>query len=237
MQYALVTGAGSGIGTFVARKLVEQGYTPILHGNTHFNELVDMAQEYGGMALKADLSDPNAVTALCDEILGQIPHVDILVNNAGKSLSGLFPSIGNSERRELFEINLFSAMEITRRMLPPMIARKTGAIVNIASIWGRVGSSCEVDYSVTKAALIGFTKALAKEVAPSGIRINAVAPGVIDTPMLACYDRVTLRDLASNTPLGRLGIPEDIANAVTFLCSPQAEFITGQVLTVDGGFL
>ena len=159
------------------------------------------------------------------------------MNNAGISLSGLLTDISEQDRRRLFEVNVLGAIECTRALLPQMIHRKAGCILNISSMWGQVGASCEVDYSAAKAALIGFTKALAQEVAPSGIRVNCIAPGVIRTAMLDCYDAETLDTLAEETPLGRLGTPEDIAHAAAFLCSERAGFITGQVLGVNGGFV
>ena len=128
-------------------------------------------------------------------------------------------------------------MELTRALLPQMIHRKAGCILNISSMWGQVGASCEVDYSAAKAALIGFTKALAQEVAPSGIRVNCIAPGVIRTAMLDGYDAQTLTSLAEETPLRRLGTPEDVARAAAFLCGEEANFITGQVLGVNGGYV
>ena len=159
------------------------------------------------------------------------------VNNAGVSEIDLFTSISSEKISRIMNVNLIGAMELTRKILPAMISCKSGCIINISSMWGEAGASCEVDYSASKAALIGFTKALAQEVAPSGIRVNCIAPGVIRTNMLDCYDEETLRTLAEDTPLGRLGTPEDIAAAARFLCSSSADFITGQVLGVNGGFV
>ena len=170
-------------------------------------------------------------------VLAQVGHIDVLVNNAGISVTGLLTDIDPQTRRRLFDINVLAAIECARLLLPAMIRQKAGCILNISSMWGQVGASCEVDYSAAKAALIGFTKALAQEVAPSGIRVNCIAPGVIRTPMLDCYDEDALQSLADETPLGRLGTPEDIAHAAAFLCSPQADFITGQVLGVNGGYV
>ena len=147
---------------------------------------------------------------MTDEILREFGRVDVLVNNAGISISGLLTDIDAPARKRLFDVNVLGAIECTRLLLPQMVRRQSGCIVNISSMWGQVGASCEVDYSAAKAALIGFTKALAQEVAPSGIRVNCIAPGVIRTPMLDCYDEQTLTDLAEETPLGRLGTPEDI---------------------------
>ena len=236
MKTALITGASGGIGSAIAAALARDGYLPVLHFNSA-DGMQERAAALGGIAMQADLADPAQIGRMAEEILRQTGRVDVLVNNAGISLSGLLTDISAQDRRRLFDINVLGAIECTRALLPQMIHRKAGCILNISSMWGQVGASCEVDYSAAKAALIGFTKALAQEVAPSGIRVNCIAPGVIRTAMLDCYDEETLGSLAEETPLGRLGTPEDIAHAAAFLCSEQADFITGQVLGVNGGFV
>ncbi len=236
MKTALITGASGGIGSAIAAALAKDGYLPVLHFNSA-DGMQERAAALGGIAVQADLADPAQIGRMAEEILRQTGRVDVLVNNAGISLSGLLTDISAQDRRRLFDINVLGAIECTRALLPQMIHRKAGCILNISSMWGQVGASCEVDYSAAKAALIGFTKALAQEVAPSGIRVNCIAPGVIRTAMLDCYDEETLGSLAEETPLGRLGTPEDIAHAAAFLCSEQADFITGQVLGVNGGFV
>ena len=236
MKTALITGASGGIGSAIAAALARDGYLPVLHFNSA-DGMQERAAALGGIAVQADLADPAQIGRMAEEILRQTGRVDVLVNNAGISLSGLLTDISAQDRRRLFDINVLGAIECTRALLPQMIHRKAGCILNISSMWGQVGASCEVDYSAAKAALIGFTKALAQEVAPSGIRVNCIAPGVIRTAMLDCYDEETLESLAEETPLGRLGTPEDIAHAAAFLCSEQADFITGQVLGVNGGFV
>ncbi len=235
MRTALVTGAGGGIGSAIAMRLASDGYTVIFH--SHTKDCGKPAASVHGIAVRADLSDASQVENMVSEILAQVGAVDILVNNAGISVSGLLTDIDPQTRRRLYDVNLLAPIELTRLLLPSMVRRKSGCIVNISSMWGQVGASCEVDYSAAKAGLIGFTKALAQEVAPSGIRVNCVAPGVIRTPMLDCYDAETLASLAEETPLGRLGTPEDIAGSVSFLCSEQAGFMTGQILGVNGGFV
>ena len=235
MRTALITGAGGGIGSAIAAQLAADGFLPVLHSNT--KDVSAFAASLGGIAVRADLGEISQIEAMVSEVLVQTGRVDVLVNNAGISVSGLLTDISPAQRRRIFDVNVLGAMELTRLLLPQMIHRKDGCILNISSMWGQVGASCEVDYSAAKAALIGFTKALAQEVAPSGIRVNCIAPGVIRTPMLDCYDEETLRSLAEETPLGRLGTPEDIAKAAAFLCSPGASFITGQVLGVNGGFV
>lgn len=237
MKTALVTGASGGIGRAIAEKLASQGYTVAVHCNRGIDRAQALAKALSGIAVQADLSDASQIEAMVQTVTDAFGHVDVLVNNAGISVTGLLTDIDAAARRELFGVNVLGAIECARALLPGMIRRQAGCIVNISSMWGQVGASCEVDYSAAKAALIGFTKALAQETAPSGIRVNCVAPGVIRTPMLDCYDAQTLDDLAAETPLGRLGTPEDIAGAVAFLCSEDAAFITGQVLGVNGGFV
>ena len=237
MKTALVTGASGGIGRAIAEKLASQGYTVAVHCNRGIDRAQALAKALSGIAVQADLADASQIEAMAQTVADAFGHVDVLVNNAGISVTGLLTDIDAATRRELFGVNVLGAIECARALLPGMIRRQAGCIVNISSMWGQVGASCEVDYSAAKAALIGFTKALAQETAPSGIRVNCVAPGVIRTPMLDCYDAQTLDDLAAETPLGRLGTPEDIAGAVAFLCSEDAAFITGQVLGVNGGFV
>lgn len=237
MRTALVTGAAGGIGSAIVRALAEKGYVPVLHCCRSMARAQAMAEELDGFAVQADLSEPEHAAALAQEVLARAGRVDVLVNNAGLSVSGLLTDIDCTRRQQIFAVNVISAMELTRALLPQMIHRKAGCILNISSMWGQVGASCEVDYSAAKAALIGFTKALAQEVAPSGIRVNCIAPGVIRTAMLDGYDAQTLTSLAEETPLRRLGTPEDIARAAAFLCGEEANFITGQVLGVNGGYV
>lgn len=237
MKTALITGASGGIGSAIATRLAQEGYLPILHYCSHGDGMEERAAELGGFSVQADLADTDAIECMAEQVLSKAERVDILVNNAAISLSGLLTDITPQQRRQLFHVNVLGAIECSRVFLPQMIRRKSGCIINISSMWGQVGASCEVDYSTSKAALIGFTKALAQEVAPSGIRVNCIAPGVIRTPMLDCYDAETLQSLAEETPLGRLGTPEDIAAAAAFLCHYSADFITGQVLAVNGGYV
>ncbi|MDE6731148.1 MAG: 3-oxoacyl-ACP reductase FabG [Oscillospiraceae bacterium] len=236
MKTALITGASGGIGSAIARKLAGDGYFVILHYH-HDTQAEELAKKLHGVAIQADLSDISEIEKMTESVIKTAGHVDVLINNAGISVSGLLTDISPDTRKKIFAVNILAAIECTRLLLPQMIHRKSGNIINISSMWGQVGASCEVDYSATKAAMIGFTKALAQEVAPSQIRVNCVAPGVIRTGMLDCYHAETLQNLAEETPLGRLGTPEDIANAVGFLCSPGADFITGQILGVNGGFV
>ncbi|MBR2912447.1 MAG: SDR family oxidoreductase [Oscillospiraceae bacterium] len=237
MKTALITGASGGIGAAIAAALAKDGFLPVLHYCSHGEGMEEMAQKLGGFAVQADLGDVTSIEAMAETVLSRTGRVDVLVNNAAFSLSGLLTDISPLQRRRLFDVNVLGTIECTRVFLPQMVHRKSGCILNISSMWGQIGASCEVDYSAGKAAVIGFTKALAQEVAPSGIRVNCIAPGVIRTPMLDCYDAETLDSLAQETPLGRLGTPEDIAKAAVFLCGENADFITGQVLGVNGGFV
>ena len=235
MRTALITGASGGIGAAIAERLAADGYTCVLHYGTHCPDA--LGERIGGIPVQADLADPAQVERLAQEVLGRLGRVDVLVNNAGISVTGLVTDVSPETRRRLFAVNVLAPLDLTRLLLPQMIARKSGCILNISSMWGQTGASCEVDYSASKAALIGFTKALAQEVGPSGIRVNCLAPGVIRTPMLDTYTPEDLALLAEETPLGRLGIPWDVAEAAAFLCSRHADFITGQILGVNGGYV
>ncbi len=237
MKVALITGASGGIGSAIAETLANDGFTTIWHYSSHSDGMDEKAKQYHGLAVHADLSDISQIQEMTEFVFAKLGHVDVLVNNAGISVSGLLTDIDSQTRRKLFDVNIIGAIELTRLLLPPMIHQKHGCILNISSMWGQVGASCEVDYSATKSAMIGFTKALAQEVAPSGIRVNCITAGVIRTKMLDCYDEMTLQALAEETPLQRLGTPLDIANTASFLCSDKADFITGQVLGVNGGFV
>ncbi len=236
-KIALVTGASGGIGSACAKKLAEEGYRVIVHYYRNKDEAERIASRIGGDPAQADLRSEAAVDALVDEVLGKYGHIDVLVNNAGISRVNQVQDVSNYEWDLLQASNATSVFLMTRAVLPSMIEERTGAIVNIASMWGIAGASCESAYSASKGAVIAFTKAVAKEVGPSGIRVNCVAPGVIETAMLSRYSQEELAALAEETPLGRLGDPEDVAEAVAFLASEKASFITGQILSVDGGFI
>ena len=199
----------------------------------------ELSERYGvpTHVCAADLANGDAARALVSSTAAALGEIDLLVNNAGRSVWGLLTDMSDAEWDRLLAVNLNSAFYLSRAVLPAMIARQSGCIVQITSMWGEVGASCEVAYSTTKAALTGFTRALAKEVGPSGVRVNAIAPGVIDTPMNARFDAAAKQALEEETPLCRLGTPEEVAAAVAFLASEQAAFITGPVLRVDGGMV
>ena len=236
MKTVLITGAGGGIGSKMAELFAQEGYFVILHYHNNKNT-EQLAKKLHGVAVQADLAEISEIETMINAVLKIAGHIDVVINNAGISISGLLTDIAPDTRKKLFAVNILGAIECTRLLLPQMIHRKSGCILNISSMWGQVGASCEVDYSATKSAMIGFTKSLAQEVAPSNIRVNCIACGVIQTPMLNCYDNQVLQQLAEETPLGRLGMPEDIAQTAIFLCSEKAGFITGQILGVNGGFV
>ncbi|MBR6107797.1 MAG: 3-oxoacyl-ACP reductase FabG [Oscillospiraceae bacterium] len=233
---ALVTGASRGIGAACARRLAADGYTVLVHYHRAAGMAEALAAEIGGTAVQADLGDFSQIDRMTARIHEQLGRVDLLVNNAGIALNGLFQEVSDQDAMRLFLVNVGGVMHTAKRLLPDMLHAHRGCIVNIASVWGECGAACEVHYSAAKAAVIGFTKALAQEVGPSGIRVNCVSPGVIDTDMNAGHDADTMAALAGETPLGCIGQPADIADAVAFLASDRARFITGQILPVNGGF-
>lgn len=233
---ALVTGASRGIGAAAARRLAEDGYTVLVHCHTQRQRAETLAAEIGGFAVQCDLGDPADTDRMTDHILSEYGAVSLLVNNAGISVTDLFQCVPDDLAQRLFAVNVGGTMHVTKRLLPAMIRQQSGCIINIASVWGECGAACEVHYSSSKAAVIGFTKALAKEVGPSGIRVNCVSPGVIDTDMNRMHDADTMSALADDTPLNRIGTPEEVADAIAYLASDRARFITGQILPVNGGF-
>lgn len=241
-KVALVTGSSRGIGRAVAARLAHDGYAVGVNyyeRRDKADELVSQLTAEGcrALAVQADVSKRTEVDAMVHTIEAAFGPVTLLVNNAGVAGQALFQDVADELWNRYFAVNLNGARNTIQAVLPHMLHEKNGAIVNISSIWGQHGASCEVTYSCTKHAIIGLTRSLAMELAPSHIRVNCVAPGVIDTDMVQVLGAETLRELAEQTPLGRLGTPQDIANAVAFLASEQASFITGQILTVDGAFV
>lgn len=241
-KVAFITGASRGIGRAVARRLAREGYAvgiDYLQAREQAQALAEELEAQGrsAMAVQADVADREAVTDAIRRVEAAFGPVSLLVNNAGIAQQRQFQDIDPTFWRRLFAVNVDGAFHTIQAVLPNMIHEKAGCIINTSSIWGQRGASCEVAYSSTKAAVIGLTRSLAMELAPSGIRVNCVAPGVIRTDMVEVLGQETLEELARETPMGRLGTPEDIAEAVAFLASDRAAFITGQVLTADGGFI
>lgn len=235
---ALVTGGSRGIGAACVEEFHRAGYQVAFGYHKSEQQARDIAACLPGMMmLRADLCDSKAAAAMVHEVQNAFGHIDVLVNNAGISHQKLFTDVTDEEFDAVMAINVKSVFACSRAVLPGMIARKTGCIVNLSSMWGQVGASCEVIYSASKAAVIGMTRALAKEVGPSGIRVNCIAPGVIDTDMSRCLSTACLDALCGETPLGRIGSPVDIARCALFLAGDNAEFITGQVIGVNGGMV
>lgn len=230
---ALVTGGSGGIGSAICRRLASDGYFVYIGYSGSRERAEALAAELGCKAVMVDVTRSDAIA----EAVRICGNIDLLVNNAGVSEIDTFDSLPNNKSRHIMEVNLIGSMNLTRTFLKSMISRKSGCIINISSMWGQVGASCEVDYSASKAGIIGFTKALAKEVAPSGIRVNCVSPGFIMTEMNSRFSDSDLDLIRQDIPLGIFGEPRHIADAIAFLASPQAEYITGQVLAVNGGMV
>ncbi|MDE6780672.1 MAG: 3-oxoacyl-ACP reductase FabG [Ruminococcus sp.] len=232
MKTAIVTGSTGGIGQAICRKLSEDGYYVIINYLHSEEKARQLAGEISGEALKFDVTDADEVEKVSRHI-----KADLLVNNAGISEIDLFTGISREKSRRIMDINLNGTLNCSRMFLPSMIHEKKGCIINVSSMWGEVGASCEVDYSASKAGIIGFTKALAKEVAPSGIRVNCVSPGFIMTEMNSRFTAEELDSIREEIPLGFFGRPEHVADTVSFLASDRAEYITGQVISVNGGMV
>jgi len=238
----LITGAATGIGKATVLSFAADGYNVAVHYNKSeqaaLNLCADIAQQGGrALAVRADVSDAAQVQSMVKRVNDVFGRIDVLVNNAGIAQSKLFTDLTEDDWDTMFDVNVKGVFHCCQGVLPGMISRKAGCIVNVSSVWGLVGASCETHYSAAKAAVIGLTKALAKELGPSGIRVNAVAPGVIDTDMIAGLNSETCDAIKEDTPLCRLGTAEDVAQTIRFLASKNAGFITGQVISPNGGFV
>ncbi len=240
MQTALITGASRGIGSAIARRLAADGFRIIVNYHTAEKQAEYLAAQLNNthgkgstVLYRADVSDREQVERMFRAAGG----VDVLVNNAGIAQQKLFTDITEQDWNRMFDVDVKGVFHCCQCALPYMIHQKRGKIINISSMWGQVGASCEVHYSAAKAAVIGLTKALAKEVGPSGIQVNCIAPGVIQTEMNAKLDESTIDELKEETPLGVIGSAEDIAAAVSFLAGENSNFITGQILGVNGGMI
>lgn len=240
---ALITGASRGIGTACAIALAKCGYNIVinyLNSEQKAHNLADIiAENYSVdvMCIKADVSDKAQVDAMVSAVIEKFPRIDVLVNNAGIAQQKLFTDTTTDEWNTVMNTNLNSVYNVTHAVLPYMLSMHSGSIINISSMWGQVGASCEVAYSASKAGVIGLTKALAKEVAPSNVRVNCVSPGVIMTDMMADFDDEAIAMLVNEIPQGKLGTAKNVADAVAFLASDKAEYITGQVLSINGGMV
>ena len=234
----LVTGSSRGIGAAMAEAFAEKGYNVVLNYRESEKEALKLLEKIRGktsaIAVKCDVSDFAQVLKMKEYTVKAFGRADVLINNAGVALNKLITDTGEDEWDRLFGVNVKGAFNCVRAFMPCMLERKSGSVINISSVWGVKGAAMEAAYSASKAALIGFTKALAKEAGPSGVRVNCIAPGVIDTDMNRSLSEEDCSALIEETPLCRIGTAEDVAKAAVFLA--EAEFITGQVLGVDGGF-
>ena len=238
----LITGASRGIGAAAAREFARAGYAVAVNYCRSGERALALVEELRGaghtaLAVQADVSDREQVRKMVDNVLEKFCQLDTLVCNAGVGLTGMFCDMTQEQWRRLFAVNVEGTIHCIQSVLPHMVHRKAGKIVTMSSMWGVTGGSCEVGYSAAKGAVIALTRALAKELGPSGITVNCVAPGVIDTEMNAALGPQDLAALAEETPLGRIGSPEEVARTILFLASEGADFLTGQVLQPNGGLV
>lgn len=242
LKTVIVTGASKGIGKSIAETFADNGYNVLINYNSSHDEALKLYESLidNGRSVrtfKADVSKRNEVDSMIDFCYKEFNGIDILINNAGIAETKLFIDISEQDWDKMMNINLKGVFNCTQSVLRYMISQKSGKIINISSIWGIVGASCESHYSASKAAIIGLTKSLAKELGPSNIQVNSIAPGVIQTDMLSEYSENDLNALKEDTPLLRLGTPKDISSCALFLASDAADFITGQVISPNGGFV
>ena len=237
MKTVFITGGSRGIGAECVKIFSENGYRVAFSYLRSEENAIALSKKYDALCFKADVSVSSEITDAITEASAKLGKIDVLINNAGIAESALFTDVTDEMWKRMLDTNLSGAFYASRAVLPNMISKKRGVILNVSSMWGQVGASCEVHYSAAKAGLIGMTKALAKEVGPSGIRVNCVSPGVIDTDMNANLSDSDIEALKNETPLERIGNATDIAEALLFLASDKASFITGQDIGVNGGLI
>ncbi len=240
MKTAIVTGASGDIGMACSKRLLDEGYKVVacyFKNEEAINSLVAYGNEENVLPVRADISNSHEVQKTVDEALNKFGTIDVLVNCAAISIHGIIQDVTEDELNRIIDINIKGTFNMCARVIDKMVKNHRGSIINISSMWGEVGASCEVAYSMTKSAVIGLTKALAKEVGPSGIRVNCVSPGLIDTKMNSCYTREDLDAISEETPLMRIGKPKDVAEAVLYLADDRSSFVTGQILGINGGYV
>lgn len=236
-QFALITGASGGIGQAVASNLAAKGYNLYLHYNKNEQSIGDLMEKlipFGGeyLPISADLSSPNGYKKVCSQIFS----LDAIIHCGGNSHYGLLVDLQQEEAEALLNVHVLSPLMMTKELIPKLLNKGSGNIVVITSIWGQTGAACEVAYSAAKGAQIAFVKALSKEVALNGIRVNAIAPGAVETRMMEGFTKEEVDDIAFDIPMGRLARPEEIAKCTAFLLSDDSSYITGQILAVNGGW-
>ncbi len=238
----IITGSSKGIGAATAILFAQKGYNVVINYNDSYeaasllcNSLI--SNGYSAMMHKANVANKLEVDLMVKETLYKFGSLDILVNNAGIAFQGLITDTDEIDFDKIIDVNLKGVFNCCKSVIPSMVSRQSGKIINISSMWGQVGASCEVAYSAAKAGVIGLTKALAKELAPSGITVNCIAPGLIETSMNSNLTIEELSDFVSDIPLGRMGSADEIAAAIEFLASDKADYITGQVLGINGGYV
>lgn len=241
-KVALVTGGAKGIGAATVKKLCKDGYAVAINYNTSEQRALSLcsfcaSEGFTVIPVKCDVSVSSDVEKMFSQIEEKLGPVELLVNNAGVSLWGLFDTVTDEEWNNIIGTNLTGTFNCIRRAIPAMLKNKYGRIINISSVWGQEGASCEAVYSASKAGIIGLTKALAKEYAPSGITVNCLCPGVIDTEMMSRFSDEEKAAICEEIPVGRMGTPEEIAHAVSFLADKNSAYITGQILGINGGMI
>ena len=236
-KVVLVTGGSRGIGKAICEKFAKEGYTVAVNYEKSEEKANSLAEKIGGRAYRADVSNYEEVSSMFDKIERELGNVDILINNAAISVVGVFQDCTDEEWERIFGVNVKGVFNCCKRAVGNMLKKQSGSIVNISSIWGVTGGSCECHYSASKAAVIGYTKAMAKELGPSGIRVNCVAPGAVDTDMNAHLSKEDWEEIDEETPLCKTGSADEIAEAVYFAASEKASYMTGAVLNVNGGMV
>lgn len=237
MKNVLITGGSRGIGKACVYEFIKAGYRVFLNYNSSQTEAEEISVQTGAVIIKADISKSDEVKKMADYIHENYGKIDVIINNAGIAQQKLFTDITENDWDRMFNVNIKGMFLVTKEFVGDMISKKDGKIINISSMWGISGASCEVHYSASKSAVIGFTKALAKELGPSKICVNCIAPGVIETEMNSHLSKEDFETLCDETPLERLGKPEEVAKTALFLASENSSFITGQTISVDGGYI